>query len=181
MIIYEDIQNANKTIRLTDIKGKGYAEVPQRIKAFRMLFPTGFIMTELLSNENGVAIFKAIAGYYDENGDPVTLATGTAYEKEGSSFINDFSYIENAETSSVGRCLGMIGLIGGDTVASAEEVKNAMLNHGERKASEKQIEILSKAYKGENLTKLLETNGIERLEDITMSKASEIISKLRRA
>ena len=44
-ITYEDIQKANETIKTTDIKGKEYAEVNQRIKAFRMLYPQGVIET----------------------------------------------------------------------------------------------------------------------------------------
>ena len=39
-----------------DIKGKEYSEVNQRIKAFRMVYPDGFIDTSMLSNENGVCI-----------------------------------------------------------------------------------------------------------------------------
>lgn len=38
-IKFEDIQKANETIKTTDIKGKDYAEVNQRIKAFRMIYP----------------------------------------------------------------------------------------------------------------------------------------------
>ena len=48
----------------------------------------------------------------------------------------------------------------------------------ERKASPKQLEILAKTYTGENLTKLLESQKISKLEDISMTKASELISKL---
>ena len=48
-----------------------------------------------------------------------------------------------------------------------------------RKASEKQIEVLARHYQGENLTKLLEINHIDRLEDMTMDKASELIGKLK--
>ena len=81
MIIYEDIKKANETIKTTDIKGKEYAEVNQRIKAFRMLFPTGFIVTEMLSNENGVCVFRATVGCRTEEGEDVLLGTGTAYEK----------------------------------------------------------------------------------------------------
>ena len=33
-IKYADIEKANKSIKTTDIKGKDYAEVNQRIKAF---------------------------------------------------------------------------------------------------------------------------------------------------
>lgn len=128
MISYADIQKANETLKFSDIKGKNYAEVPQRVKAFRMLYPQGFIITEMVSNENGVCVFKASAGYYDENGGAYTLGTGTAYEKEGSSYINKTSYIENCETSAVGRALGFLN-IGSDTsIASYEEVQNAINN-----------------------------------------------------
>lgn len=49
----------------------------------------------------------------------------------------------------------------------------------DRKASPKQVEILSKAYTGENLSKLLTMNGIERIEELPMRKASELIGKLK--
>ena len=121
---YQDLLKANATIATTDIKGKQYAEVNQRIKAFRMLFPEGGIVTELISNDNGVCVIKATV----LNDEGKVLATGTAYEKESSSFINKTSYIENCETSAVGRALGMCG-IGIDTsVASAEEVQTAIIN-----------------------------------------------------
>jgi hypothetical protein len=47
-----------------------------------------------------------------------------------------------------------------------------------KKASQNQLKILEKNYTGENLVKLLEANGVEKLEDISMTKASELISKL---
>lgn len=49
----------------------------------------------------------------------------------------------------------------------------------ERKATPKQIEILNRVYQGENMAKLLTANGIEKIEDITMKKASELITKLK--
>ena len=48
------------------------------------------------------------------------------------------------------------------------------------KATPKQIELLQKVYTGDNLTKLLAANGVSKLEDISMTKASEIISKLKK-
>lgn len=131
-ITFDDIQKANETIVTTDIKGKDYAEVNQRIKAFRMVYPTGRIETKLISNENGVCIFRAeVSGICpDCEGRPIMtlLATGTAYEKENSSFINKTSYIENCETSAVGRALGMAGFGIDTSIASADEVRNAMNN-----------------------------------------------------
>lgn len=127
-ITFDDIQKANETIKTTDIKGKEYAEVNQRIKAFRMLHPTGTIETEMLSNENGICIFRAIVLDEEDN----LLATGTAYEKENSTFINKTSYIENCETSAVGRALGMCGFGIDTSVASAEEVQNAIANQNKK-------------------------------------------------
>ena len=46
------------------------------------------------------------------------------------------------------------------------------------KATAKQIEILSKIYTGENLEKLLSANGISKLEDLSVQKASAIIKAL---
>lgn len=46
------------------------------------------------------------------------------------------------------------------------------------KASVKQVEMLSQVYVGENLKKLLEKNGIEKLEDLSSTKASELIKSI---
>ncbi|AGW43703.1 hypothetical protein phiLdb_00026 [Lactobacillus phage phiLdb] len=180
----EEIQKANGALKSTDIKGKGYIEVNQRIKAFRQVYPTGTISTDIVSLENGVVMMKTTV--LDDNGK--TLATGLAYEKESSSFINKTSFIENCETSAIGRALGFCGFGIDSSVASAEEVENAILNQNkkgkqvgqggsERKASPKQIEILKKTYKGENLEKLLKVNKISKIEDISLRKASELISE----
>lgn len=48
----------------------------------------------------------------------------------------------------------------------------------ERKATPKQIEVLSNAYQGDNLKKLLEVNKVEKISDLTLKKASELIKKL---
>ena len=123
---WESLVKANAAIRTTNIKGKEYAEVNQRVKAFRTLYPEGFITTEILCREGGLCIIKATVGYYAD-GKSVILATGTAYEKEGSSQINRTSYIENCETSAVGRALGMAGFGIDTSIASADEMNNALL------------------------------------------------------
>ena len=123
---WESLVKANAAIRTTNIKGKEYAEVNQRVKAFRTLYPEGFITTEILCREGGLCIIKATVGHYAD-GKSVILATGTAYEKEGSSQINRTSYIENCETSAVGRALGMAGFGIDTSIASADEMNNALL------------------------------------------------------
>ena len=138
-VTFEQIKKANESIRTTEIKGKDYAEVNQRIKAFRMVYPTGQIITEMLSNENGICVFRAMV--YDEKEN--LLSTGTAYEKESSSFINRTSYIENCETSAVGRALGMAGFGIDVSVASYEEVANAIQNQGEKPKEKKSDDEMS--------------------------------------
>ena len=54
------------------------------------------------------------------------IATGHAHEVQGASNINKTSYVENCETSAIGRALAMLG-IGIDTsIASANEVEDAI-------------------------------------------------------
>ena len=118
---YKDLERVNAEISFIDVKGKNYADVANRVKAFRKLFPNGGINTEIVSLTDGVCVMTAKC--YDEKGQ--MLSSGTAYEKEGSSFINKTSYIENCETSAVGRALGFIGIGVENDIASVQEVMNA--------------------------------------------------------
>lgn len=124
MITFDQIKQANETIKTTDIKGKDYAEVNQRIKAFRMCYPNGSITTDIVSLENGIVTIKATAA----NEEGAIIATGYAQEKESSSYINKTSYIENCETSAVGRALGFCGFGIDTSICSAEELLNALKN-----------------------------------------------------
>lgn len=133
------IAKANEGIRTTEIKGKQYSEVSQRIKAFRLVHPSGCITTEIIDMNNGIVTMKA--SVFDEQNH--LLGTGFAQEKENSSFINKTSYIENCETSAIGRALGMCGYGVDVSVASAEEVQNAIHN---QQMDEKKLGELSKNY-----------------------------------
>ena len=182
---FEDIQKANATIKTTDINNKQYAEVNQRIKAFRMLYPNGVISTEIVSCEDGVVIFKASVSDNDGN----LLGTGTAYEKEGANFINKTSYIENCETSAVGRALAMCGLGIDTSIASLEEVANAIEQQKAPQRTEKKtdafpprkrlIEIAKSHYPdgSDNLQLLLENFEAKNIEELTDDQLKAIYSK----
>ena len=102
------------------VKGD-YVMVNERLKYFRENYEDWSLKSEIISNENGVIIFKAAI----VNPEGMVKATGHAMEKQGSSFINKTSHVENCETSAWGRALANFG-IGIDTsVASYEEVANA--------------------------------------------------------
>ena len=130
-------------LKSIQIKGKDYVAVNERIRYFNENYSTGSITTEILSNENGVILMKATV--IPDIATPERRFTGLAYEKESGSYINKTSYIENCETSAVGRALGFMG-IGVDTsIATAEEVQNAINNQGKTtvsmpKATEKPTE-----------------------------------------
>jgi len=184
-ITFEEIQKANETIRTTDIKGKEYAEVNQRIKAFRMVYPQGFIKTEMVSNENGTCIFKATVGYHKADGNPNFLGNGTAYEKENSSFINKTSYIENCETSAVGRALGMAGFGIDTSVASAEEVGNAMSQQEDmRPINRQELSVLQALIKTLPEAKAFYDNVLKRynitdLSQLTAKQDGEILTEIK--
>jgi len=113
-------EEVNARIGTTDIKGKAYAQVNQRILAFWELIPNGRIVTEKLADDGERCDFKASIYVGDD-----LVATGHAFEVKGASYINKTSYIENCETSAVGRALGMFGIGITESLASAEEVQNA--------------------------------------------------------
>ena len=132
---YQDIQKVNSEISMIDLKGKNYAMVPERVNAFRKLFPEGFITTEIVSHDGTTVLMKACAGYYKENNEAVVLGTGFAQEIRGKGLVNGTSYIENCETSAVGRALGMMGLgLNGGGICSAEELVNAITAQNQMKS-----------------------------------------------
>ena len=86
------------------------------------LFPSvleGFDVDEMVDVVHGGIVVVKAAVY---SGDQL-LGTGTAMEERDSSFINEHNYIENAETSAIGRALGMCGFGIDTAVASYEEMK----------------------------------------------------------
>lgn len=184
------LQEVNEKLLKTDIKGKEYVEVNQRILAFRELYPNGAIITDLISLENGICTFKA--SVFDCAGQ--LKATGHAQEKEGSTFINKTSYIENCETSAVGRALGILGIGATNSIASAEEVLNAISNQ-EKKVTKKEVKaddpMLNKiSYVQSNgllqeleldrVKKIMEYYKVEKLGDLNMYQYQEIVAKIKK-
>ena len=107
----------------------GYVEVNVRIDQFWEKYPDGRISTTLLKWEDGVVMMRA--DIYKHLEDERPAATGHAYEKEGSTYINKTSAVENCETSAVGRALGIMGFEIKKAVASREEVQNAQAQQRE--------------------------------------------------
>ena len=111
-------------MKAIDIQGKPYIEVNERLKQFRQIYQGYRLVSEIVQLDDKICVIRA--SIQDPAGNVV--ATGIAREVNGSTYINKTSFIENCETSAWGRALGNFG-IGIDTsVASAEEVQNAINN-----------------------------------------------------
>jgi hypothetical protein len=110
--------------KTTNIKGKAYVEVSQRILYFRTApeYRGWSMETELISYDDQSCIIRAVA----KNPDGKIMAVGHAQEDRSSSMINKTSYIENGESSAWGRCLANLGIGIETSIASYEEVDMAI-------------------------------------------------------
>jgi len=106
---------------VVNIRGKEYKTVALRVQEFREQFKDYCLTTEVVQLDQEQCVIKASVI------DTVNrvVATGLAQEFRKASQINGTSYVENCETSAIGRCLSALGL-SGEQFASAEEVANAM-------------------------------------------------------
>lgn len=118
-------------INTIDIRGKKYATVDSRVEFFREKFPTWSLETEypVLDLERGVCVCRAVVK--DEVGRVVAQGTAHEWQSKPGSMVNKTSFVENCETSAVGRALGFLGIgINGLGIATAEEV-SAACNHAD--------------------------------------------------
>ena len=116
-------------LKTTNIKGKDYVQVNERVRAFRSHpdFANMSIETSIIDVSDKRVLM--VAKVLDSEG--LVRATGHAEEIQTNHGVNSTSYIENCETSAVGRALGFMG-IGVDTsIATSEEVENAIARQGD--------------------------------------------------
>ena len=153
---YSRIKEVNERLKpmLIERKTKGgvvskeYNTVDQRIQGFRELYPDGSIQTEIINLTETLCVIKATA--YDDTGK--VIATGHAQEIKEASYINETSYVENCETSAIGRCLGVIGIGITEGIASVEEME------AQKEAEKKRAE-MSKIKALNELRTMYEQNG----------------------
>ena len=113
-------------MKTVNIKGKEYITVNERLIHFRKeaAYKGWRIVEDLVSLDEKEGVFKATI--LDPEGNEMVSAH--AQEYRDSSYINKTSFLENGFTSALGRALGYLG-IGLDTsIASADEVGNAVAN-----------------------------------------------------
>ena len=126
---------SNYKFKTTNIRGKQYVEVNERIKFFRQEdeYKNWTLSTEFTALDSDMCVCKAIVADPSQR----IVASGHAHEERSASHINKTSYVENCETSAIGRALAMMG-IGIDTsIASANEVNDAIAKQDDTSLSSK--------------------------------------------
>ena len=100
-----------------------YIPVHSRITSFYERYPDGRIVTELVSlnEDTGFVCIKASAFRSRDDAEP--SSTGHAFEVRGQGYVNTTSFIENGETSSIGRALANLGFAIENGIASREEMQ----------------------------------------------------------
>jgi len=125
-----------KTIK---IQNKDYVLVSERVLYFNEVFKNGSIVSELLPQTDNTQVFikTKITPNCDQ---PDRYFTGHAQEVVGDGMVNKTSALENAETSAVGRALGLMGIGVIEGIASADEVHKAV--SASKPASDKQVKFI---------------------------------------
>ena len=115
---------SNYQFKTTNIKGKEYVQVNDRILFFRNepKYAGWSLESEVLSLDAESCVIRATI----RNTEGMIVAQGLAQEDKSSSYINKTSFVENAETSAWGRCLANLGIGIETSIASAQEVSMAV-------------------------------------------------------
>src|SRR5919204_2567517 len=106
-----------------DLEGGEYAPVAERIALFYLRYPTGRIITKLVSRSEREVVFQALV--YRAAHDARPAATGWAAEREGDGEVNAVACVENTETSAIGRALANLGFTAARQRPSREEMEKA--------------------------------------------------------
>lgn len=116
----------SEKMKTVNIKGKNYVQVNERVKAFRSNpeWKGWTIITAVHTLTDDVCVMQASI----RNANDKVIATGWAREvrNDASSMVNKTSYVENCETSAVGRALGFLGIGIDENICSAEELAFAL-------------------------------------------------------
>ena len=179
MISYDGIKSVNERVNRIEVrKGKFYADVAGRVQAFRELCPNGSISTEGVRLDGDMCVIKATV--CDEEGR--VLGTGHAYERESSTQINRTSFIENCETSAVGRALGMIGIGSETSMATAEEMVNAL--NQQKEIEDLRIELLRMAKGDANAVDKYvsaHTTNKKKLDDLNLQELKMFVDMIKQS
>lgn len=111
-----------------------YVPVAERLERFYERYPEGRVTTSIVQHDLETGFVLMRAEVYRNPDDAQPASTGHAFEVRSESYVNKTSYVENAETSSVGRALAMLGFEVKRGIASREELQKTTQMQTERSA-----------------------------------------------
>jgi formylmethanofuran:tetrahydromethanopterin formyltransferase len=107
-----------------------YETVEERLAKFWELYPNGRVFTEIVHYDDKRVLIKA--SVYKNVEQPVADSTGYAEEVFGSSPVNKTSFVENCETSAIGRACANMNLSSRGKRPSREEMAKAQRRSNEQ-------------------------------------------------
>lgn len=120
-----------------------YETVETRLNRFWETYPDGRVETTLMNYDGDTCIVRSVIWKHRDDAHPT--ATGYAHEIHTDRGVNATSFVENCETSSLGRCLANMGFATQGKRPSREEMQKVE-RQGGQVASSPQVHIPSGAF-----------------------------------
>lgn len=194
MNIYEKLMNIQKELKAPKgqynsfgkYKYRSCEDILESVKPLLEKYKVTIILTDKLEQIGERYYIRAMAILFDTESDNSIENTAYAREEETKKGM-DGSQITGT-SSSYARKYALNGLLLIDDTKDADTDEFTKENNKEKTKEEPkekkitagQLKVLSKIYTRDNLVKLLELNKIDKLEDMSMEKANEIILKLKK-
>lgn len=113
-------------MKTINIKGKAYVQVNERVKAFRSTTEYKGFAIHTIVKELTDDVCVMCAQIIDTQNNIVATGWAREVRNDATSMVNKTSYVENCETSAVGRALGFLGIGIEENICSAEEMRYAL-------------------------------------------------------
>lgn len=185
MVTREELKRVNDSIRSVEIERKtknggvkktNYVLVNDRVQAFRDILPDGVIKTSILQIDDKAVTIQATIS--DAEGH--VLAQGIAHEDKDAGLINKTSYVENCETSAVGRALGFLGIGISEAISTAEEQERALQQQTAlEQISKKEAKALADICKPNQIAYFCEFYHVNSLEELTRQQYVDTVFQLK--
>lgn len=129
----------------TEIVEKNYSELTGDIFKHKKDEKGEIISSKKIGVKTSKVLDSIIIKCVIRNKDGNIVSTGYAQEEKTTSFVNETSFVENCETSAVGRALGFLGIGIKDSIASADELVVAISKQKKTtKPTRKKVEYINK-------------------------------------
>jgi hypothetical protein len=138
----EQLENRQKeTTMAFDLSN--YETVETRLNRFWETYPDGRVETTLMNYDGDTCIVRSVIWKHRDDAHPT--ATGYAHEIHTDRGVNATSFVENCETSSLGRCLANMGFATQGKRPSREEMQKVERQGGQEQSTNK-VHIPSGAF-----------------------------------